>query len=256
MLDQKEKLMKSTGVTIYKRLPITLKRLLFLGKKRYCPVCQSQVRKLLRAGARNQRSDARCPICGSLERHRFVWSFFQNKTGLFDPPLKQMLHIGPGSALEPRLKKAPHLDYLSADLYNPRAMVKMDIANIQYAQDSFDVIYCSHVLEHVPDDLQAMRELYRVLKPGGWAVFQVPITDQKTIEDSSITDPAERERLYGKSDHVRHYGPDFKDRLETARFIVTVVSAREIVADGDLVRLSIIDKDVLFFCTKQQEHNQ
>jgi ubiquinone/menaquinone biosynthesis C-methylase UbiE len=91
----------------------------------------------------------------------------------------------------------------------------MDITDIQYPDNTFDVIYCSHVLEHVPDDRKAMREFARVLKPEGWAVFMVSLSEEHTIEDPSITSPAERERLFGQHDHVRRYGPDFKDRLDS-----------------------------------------
>ncbi len=174
------------------------------------------------------RPDALCPDCGSVERHRLVWLFFKHKTNLFDRSPKKMLHIAPEKALDENLRKTPALDYLTADLTDPRAMVRMDITDIPYPDNLFDVIYCSHVLEHVPDDRKAIRHLNRVLKPTGWAVFVVPIKVEKTIEDTSITDPADRRRLFGQHDHVRRYGPDFADRLAEAGFDVTTFSATDI----------------------------
>jgi SAM-dependent methyltransferase len=104
---------------------------------------------------------------------------------------------------------------------NPRAMVRMDITDIQYPKDTFDVIYCSHVLEHVVDDRKAMREFHRVLRPDGWALLLVPITVEKTFEDPSVTDPEERLSVFGQEDHVRCYGPDYVERLRNpdSRFV-------------------------------------
>jgi predicted SAM-dependent methyltransferase len=133
------------------------------------------------------------------------------------------LHIAPEKGLEKRLRKQ-HGDYLTADLYEQDVMVKMDITDIQFADGSFDVILCNHVLEHVPDDRKAMSELHRVLRPGGWGILQVPISKllRSTYEDSSITTDAGREQAFGQSDHVRIYGPDYRERLERAGFDVDI----------------------------------
>ena len=138
-----------------------------------------------------------------------MWLFFQRRTTLFLPPCKRLLHIAPEGGLERRLRQHPHIDYLSADLQGPpAAMVAMDLTAIPEPDASFDVIYCSHVLEHVPDDRKAMGELARVLRPTGWMVLQVPIRDGGTDEDLSITDQAERRRRFWQHDHVRLYGRD------------------------------------------------
>lgn len=117
-----------------------------------------------------------------------------------------MLHVAPEPSFGVIFSKSKYIDYLSADLYDKSVMVKMDITDIQYPENYFDIIFCSHVLEHVLDDKKAMREFLRVLKPTGWAVLQVPIMAMKTIEDPSITDPDERLRVFGQHDHVRRYG--------------------------------------------------
>ena len=116
----------------------------------------------------------------------------------------------------------PNLDYVSADWASPRAKLKMDVTDIQCEDNTFDVILTNHVLEHVPDDRKAMRELHRVLKPGGFAILQSPLNKkfEKTYEDPSITDPKERRKAFGQEDHVRVYGRDYKERLEEAGFFV------------------------------------
>jgi ubiquinone/menaquinone biosynthesis C-methylase UbiE len=129
-------------------------------------------------------------------------------------------------------------------------MVKMDIMNIQYEDESFDIIYCSHVLEHVPDDCKAIREFFRILKKTGWAILNVPIIRDKTYEDHSITDPAEREKVFGQSDHVRAYGYDYIDRLREAGFSVHVTSAKDFLNDYDIKRMGLISDDSIYFCTK------
>jgi SAM-dependent methyltransferase len=164
-----------------------------------------------------------------------MWLYLTQKTNLFDGKQKKMLHVAPEPELSRLIQKAAYIDYLSADLFAPdimvKVMVKMDITDIQYPDNTFDVIYCSHVLEHVPDDRKAIREFFRVLKDGGWAIVQVPIIADTTFEDLTVINPKERERLFGQFDHVRRYGPDYKDRLTEAGFSVTVDPfVRELIA--------------------------
>ena len=121
------------------------------------------------------------------------------------------------------IQKHDNIDYLTADLNPEGVMVKMDITDIDYPDSTFDTIICNHVLEHIIDDHKAMSELHRVLKPGGWAILQVPISFSldKTFEDASVTAPEEREQVFGQCDHVRIYAPDYIDRLEQAGFQVS-----------------------------------
>ena len=162
-----------------------------------------------------------------------------------------MLHIAPERATSPRLAALPGLDYLTADLSSPTAMVRMDITAIQYPAATFDVILCSHVLEHVDDDRQAMREFFRVLKPGGWALLLVPTsTDAFTIEDPSIIDPALRKRLFGHPQHVRQYGLDFAERVQEAGFTVQTFPPRAVAS----ARCAILPTEwPLFYCAKAKE---
>jgi len=189
--------------------------------------------------------------CGSLERHRLTWLYFRNRTDLFDKPPKKMLHVAPEAVFHKLFRRLPGDAYITADLYDPKAMRKMDITNIDDPDETYDVIYCSHVLEHVPDDREAIREFFRVLKPEGWAILLVPITADKTFEDLSVTDPAERTRLFGQPDHVRVYGPDFVDRLRDAGFIVTVTSPSDMLSSDEAVRMGINhEAGQIYYCRK------
>jgi len=226
-----------------------LSGLLYIGSARYCPICRRSFRRFLSAGD-PPRSDAKCPACGSLERHRLIWIFFQKKTKVFAGAQQKMLHVAPERSLVPRLSRLPGLDYVTADLFGPDVSVQMDITNIKFADDIFDIIYCSHVLEHVDDDRRAIAELYRVLNPVGWAVLLVPITAEQTFEDPSITDPEERRRVFGQSDHVRRYGPDYIDRLGEAGFTVTRFRVSDLVDGEEAERMGVGKAEDIFYCTK------
>lgn len=238
-----------------RRLRDTLKDFSFaVGTARFCPVCRRTSRRFSPFGA-VPRADARCIHCGSLERHRLLWLFMTERTDLFDGLAKRVLHVAPEKCLEGKFKERLGDRYLSADLFNPRAMVRMDITDIQYDDETFDVIYCSHVLEHVPDDRKAMRELYRVLKRTGWAILLVPISAaQRTFEDPQIVDPAERLRLFGQEDHVRSYGPDYVDRLREAGFIVGTTHASDLTDGKGVIRMGLTAAcGEIYFCTKHPE---
>lgn len=197
------------------------------------------------------REDAQCVRCGSLERHRLTWLFLQKKTDLFDGKPKKILHIAPEQCFESRLRVRLGGNYLTADLYNPAAMVKMDICDIQYPDQSFDVIYCSHVLEHVLDDRQAMREFLRVLKRDGWAILNVPVTSEKTFEDSSIVNPKERLKAFGQEDHVRRYGPDYVERLRDSGFTVEITKVGDLATIDEAVRMGLTSASgEVYLCTK------
>jgi SAM-dependent methyltransferase len=179
-----------------------------------------------------------------------VWLYFQERTNLFDASRKKFLHVAPEPPVSQPLRKFSQLDYLSADLGSPFAMEKMDITDIGYPDAHFDVIYCSHVLEHVPDDVKAIREFVRVLKPGGWAILQVPIFGSKTITDPEVKTREDRLRIYGHPDHVRIYGADYKLRLEAAGFDVTVDNFVNTLSKERLTFLGINPDENVYFCRK------
>lgn len=197
-----------------------------------------------------RRADATCPRCRCLERHRFLWLFLKEKTDFFTGKQKRMLHVAPERWLEIKFKEVIGQGYLTADLYNPKAMIKMDITDIQYPQQSFDYIYCNHVLEHVVEDVKAMTEFHRVLKSDGWAILLVPITNEKTYEDASIVDPKERLKAFGQSDHVRKYGADYVDRLGEAGFTVDTIRVKDLVNDAQAIKMGLPAHLKIFYCTK------
>lgn len=227
-----------------------VKRVAHFGLARYCPCCKAHLRRFQPFGI-VRRSEAKCPVCGSLERHRLTYLYMLRKTDLFDGRPKRMLHVAPEAQLARLFRRAAQIDYLSADLCSPRAMVKMDITDIQYADGTFDVIYCSHVLEHIPDDAKAMREFHRVLKIGGWAILQVPITAEVTFEDPSVTRPEDRLRLFGQEDHVRRYGPDYKNRLADAGFSVLVDGFARELDDRTANQQGLMQSEDVYFCRKK-----
>jgi SAM-dependent methyltransferase len=223
---------------------------LYRGTGRLCPVCEKMFRRFAPFGVDGRRSDAMCPHCGSLERHRLLWLFFERKTDLFDGRPKSMLHIAPERCLVPRLRKRLGIGYITADLHDPAADVQLDVTDIHYPPDNFDVIYCSHVLEHVPDDRKALKQMQRVLKPDGWAVIMVPITTNTTYEDPTVTDPRERRRLFGQNDHVRRYGRDFVSRLLDAGFDVRVFGALDVGDETELELMGLSGGGEIFWCSK------
>jgi predicted SAM-dependent methyltransferase len=232
----------------------SMRRILFsiayYGNNRWCPVCEKPSR-IFRTSGLSARKDAMCVHCDALERHRFVWLFFTKMTDLFDGRKKEILHIAPEKCIESKLKSKLGKGYITADLMNRRAMVQMDITDIKYPDEYFDVIYCSHVLEHVKDDKKAIREFYRIIKKSGWAVILVPINADKTMEDFSFESAAERLEHFGQEDHLRQYGPDFKDRLKEAGFEVKVYSANKLFNNEDCIRMGLTyASGDIFYCTK------
>lgn len=230
---------------------------LYIGNKFVCPCCGWHFRQFLTHGVK-PRKNAKCARCDSMERHRLLWLYLKNKTNLFSVNLK-VLHFAPEYIFQKILRSMSNLDYISADLDSPLAMVKVDIINILYDDNSFDVILCTHVLEHVIDDREAMKELFRVLKPGGWAILQVPILREKTFEDPTITTPEERLKYFGQEDHFRIYGLDYKQRLEKAGFSVKVDSYLTELSEDIVNRYSLMPEGVfkenIYFCSKPEKGN-
>ena len=188
------------------------------------PIDGKKFRSFLPYGYENPRENVLSPSTLSLERHRLLWLYLENETNFFNNALK-VVHFAPEQAFYKRFKKLKNIDYTTTDLNSPLADVKADICELPFDTASFDVILCNHVLEHIPDDTKAMKELYRILKPGGWGVFQIPqdLKRATTYEDDTITDKKERAKIFGQYDHVRIYGRDYFDKLRSIGFKVEEV---------------------------------
>ena len=221
------------------------------GNKFEDPINGKKYNKLLPYGRLKPRENALAPDSMSLERHRLMWLFLQQKTNFFTEKLK-FLHVAPEFCFINLFKKMDNLQYITGDLVSPWADVKMDVHDIPFNDNEFDVVICNHVLEHVRDDKKVMEEFYRVMKKGGWGIFQVPIdmNNKQTIEDPNITDPKDRERLYWQSDHLRLYGLDYSKRLQKAGFKVTESNFINEL-EQELVNKYALPKDeIIYFCEK------
>lgn len=219
---------------------------IYKGDRYTDPIDGRSYREFLPYGYEKQRQNVLSPGTLSLERHRLMWLYLKNETGFFKDNLK-VLHMAPEQSFYKRFRKLQNLDYTTCDLNSPIADVKADIQNLPFENNSFDVIFCNHVLEHVADDKKALSELYRVMKPGGWGIFQVPIRYQldKTFEDPTITDKKERIEKFGQYDHVRVYGMDYYDTLKSAGFEVEKVILSNKLSDEEIKRFALEKNEIL-----------
>jgi len=242
------------------------RKVFYFGHRYKCPFCKSKLRTLLPFGLDNPvlkekkvvgggyRLNACCPVCKSFDRERLLYLYLLNKTDIFSKS-QALLHVAPEPRLSDVLRGQSTIDYLTADIRSAGVMIKMDITDIQYRDCRFDSIICNHVLEHIVDDRQAILELYRVLKPGGWAILQVPLSTvlSQTYEDSEITSEQERECAFGQSDHVRIYADDYKDRLEQAGFTVDIFDWNNDAANygGDANKFGLDPKERIYVACKR-----
>lgn len=215
------------------------------------PIDGKSFKSFLPYGYGEQRHNVLSPSTLSLERHRLLWLFLTKETNFFTDNLK-VLHFAPEQAFYKRFRNIPHLDYTTTDLNSPLADVKADICNLPFDDNTYDVIFCNHVLEHIPDDTQAMKELYRVMKPGGWGVFQIPqdLNRATTFEDNSITDKKERAKIFGQYDHVRVYGRDYFDKLRSIGFQVEEVDYTKTFEKEDIERYCLAQGEIIPFVRK------
>jgi len=246
----------SKGYRNYKkRIQFKLHR----GDRVFCPICNSNFKKFAPYGL-VKRENAKCYNCGSLERHRLLWKYLNERTTFFNNDEKiRLLHFAPEKCLYDIFSKNKNLDYNPCDLspekyaYNEiKKITKADLNNIPFDENSFDVVLCSHVLEHIPDDRKAMSELYRVMKKGAWGIFQVPIdySRKTTYEDFTIISSKKRKKAFGQFDHVRWYGEDYKDRLKSVGFNVTEDEYIKSFTSEELYRFGLMPSEIIYFCRK------
>ena len=236
----------------------------FYGDKYYCPFCKGNFSHLLPQGFDNNailkykiisagyRNNSICPRCKSKDRERLIYLYLmKRKEELFSYQLK-LLHVAPEENLSHYFRSNSNIDYTSADLNPSFEDVKMDITKIDKRNNTYDIVICNHVLEHVPDDTKAMKEIYRILKQGGFAILQVPISEtlEYTVEDFSITTSEEREIVFGQHDHVRIYGKDYVSRLTQSGFNIEIISCKSLFNSDEINRYSLLENETIFLCNK------
>lgn len=228
--------------------------IIYAGNKFEDPINGKTYSKFLPYGysGNAKRENVLSPGTMSLERHRLLWLYLKNKTNFFTAPYK-MLHIAPEQCFYKIFKGMKNLDYTTGDYNSPIADVHFDLHHAPFENNTFDVVFCNHVLEHVEDAHQCMDELYRIMKPGGWGIFQVPLDINKatTYEDSSITDPREREIHFGQKDHVRFFGRDYDKWLEQAGFDVTVEDYVNTFTPEMIERYRLPKNEMIYLCRKK-----
>ncbi|MEP1035012.1 class I SAM-dependent methyltransferase [Ekhidna sp.] len=237
---------------LFSHIAMRIMAFFYRGNKVECPVCESHFRKFLPYGRLSSRSNALCPKCLSLERHRLIWLYLRRKTDFFSKEAR-MLHVAPELCFMNRFEALENLDYISADIESPLAKVKMDIHEIPFEDNSIDIIFCNHVLEHVDDDMKALSEMKRVLKPGGWAILQVPFfypLPESTYEDQTIIDPKEREKAFGQDDHVRMYGKDYAKRLASSGLQVHEERIIDELSADEKSRYALPDSEIIYRVVK------
>ena len=226
--------------------------LFYRGNKFEDPIDGKKYRKLLPYGYKDQqRENVLAPGSLSLERHRLLWLYLKNETDFFTSK-KKMLHIAPEQCFIDIFRKQKNLDYTTADIESPLADVLMDVQDIPFDDNTFDVVFCNHVLEHVTDDNKAISELYRILKPGGLGIFQVPQDTnlETTYEDANITSPEERAKHFGQYDHLRIYGMDYFDKLKNAGFKVTPYDFSTKLSTEEIEKYALAKGELLPICIK------
>ena len=260
------------------RLSIVVRPILALalkGNRFTDPIDGKSFSMFLPYGYGNQRNNVLSPSTLSLERHRLLWLYLQNETDFFqseldsDSPITKnkriklrkdaetnsalkVLHFAPEQEFYKRFKKQANIEYTTTDLLSPLADVKADICNLPFEDNTYDIIFCNHVLEHIPDDTKAMQELYRVLKPGGMGIFQIPqdLPRATTFSDDSIVDQKERAKIFGQYDHVRVYGRDYFDKLRSIGFRVVEEDYTSKIAPELVEKYCLAKGEIIPVCFK------
>lgn len=224
---------------------------LLVGRDVECNCCETRFRRFRTyVGGDGHRSLA-CPRCGSLGRHRVDWLYLRTRSDALHGAVR-LLHIAPEVCLEAPLRRLPHVSYLSADYDSSLAMDEVDVTNMHYPSDSFDGVICNHVLTVVDDDRRAMRELYRILRPGGWALVQSSVdwSLEHTLDNPSHHGSAEAPGRYEEV-MMRNYGRDYEHRLSDSGFQVTASDFVKEISPALQTRLGLDLDETVFFCRKE-----
>jgi Methyltransferase domain len=218
----------------------------FVGRRVECPVCRRGARRWVSLGFPNRL----CPHCSSADRQRLMILYLENELGIATKPLR-MLHFAAEYCYFRHFRQMSNVAYIAADLDPPKGAVRMDITDIALDSDSVDLVLCSHVLEHVQEDLKAMQEMRRVLRPGGTALIMGPVDydRESTYEDPTIMSPEARLAAFNQNDHVRIYGADFEDRLRQAGFEVEPSRYGRSLGDPTMRRYGLLGDEIIYVCS-------
>jgi SAM-dependent methyltransferase len=252
---------------IPREVKLCILSILNYGNGFYCNCCNNKIKKFRPGGKKiplfdkirvigaGYHENDYCPVCKSSYRTRIV-KLYLDYIGILGKNIR-VLHIAPEAQLAFILSKMPNIEYIAGDaapeLYSYYIYsIRVDLTSLKFDNNLFDLVICNHVLEHIPDDRQAMKELYRVLKPGGLAILQVPISYSidHTIEDHTITSEEERLKNFGQKDHVRIYGPDYFKRLENTGFKTEIFNPFTIKSFGDISKLALDPDERIFIAIK------
>lgn len=228
---------------------------LYKGNNVHCPVCDKSFSKFLSYGSDvAHRDNVLCPYDLTLERHRLMWLYLKNHSTFFTQQDLSVLHMAPEQCFLDRFKAQKNLNYLTADLVSPIADLHFDLHQIPLEDNRFDVVFCNHVMEHVQGPIQCMSELFRVMKPGGWAIMQVPqdFSRDTTYEDPSIVSEADREKHYWQKDHVRLFGKDYPTYLEKVGFETHIFDFTAHYSTAEIERFRLMKSEVLYIFKKPQ----
>lgn len=228
------------------RIKKIIRNIVLSGNNVTCPICEKNFITFLPFGAEGVKSrmNAMCPNCFSLERTRVFWLILKKND--FFSSKKSILHVAPEKMLFEKFNSYSKLDYKAIDKFEagytrPKGTISMDVTDLKFTDNWFDFILCSHVLEHVIDDIKAMSEMYRVMKKGGWGIIQVPLdfSKKETFEDFNITSSEDRIKAFGQHDHVRIYGVDYLSKLEKTGFEVTAYEVSEHFDENTISRFGL-----------------
>lgn len=222
------------------------------GDAVFCNLCDKSFQSFLPYGHSPQRENAACPHCLSLERTRLLWLYMQKFWLNDDQIAKRLLHFAPEYPLAQKIKQLKKFEYISADLNPEVADLVVDITKIQFQDQHFDYIICSHVLGHVPDEAKAIKELFRVLKSDGEAVIMTRIYPiARTDEDLSAITPAQKLSRFNQDDVWRLHGADFAERIEAQGFIVEAIDFAQTFSQEIQQKHRLGTAEIIFKCTKQ-----
>ncbi|MBM3451649.1 MAG: class I SAM-dependent methyltransferase [Bacteroidetes bacterium] len=227
--------------------------LLYKGSNVECPVCERKFSKFLSYGSSvAHRDNVLCPYDFTLERHRLMWLYLKNESNFFSAEKLDVLHIAPEQCFHSKFKAQKNLNYVTGDLVSPLADLHFDLHQIPLEDNRFDVVFCNHVMEHVDDPNQCMKELFRVMRPGGWAIMQVPqdMSRETTYEDRSIIDPAEREKHFWQKDHLRLFGKDYPNWLEKVGFTIEIFDVQKNFDKQVVDRFCLMKDELLYIAYK------